>query len=239
MIGRIYVRLSQESDTSIERQIEFCEEYAKQNDIEVDHIYNDGDHTSGYDSNESERPKYHEMLQDAEGGEFDALIVKHGSRLGRNKKERIRRFFDLDDWHVEFHTVRRGYVDPDDEGDFLQELFSASRDHHGKWDEIQAAKEEIQRRVDDPDCYHGEPPRGLTFDENKRGLVVDDDEREAFEAAMEVIHLRDEDETYTVIEMKTGVVRSRISRILNNQREWFLRAREIDDPSRMSSHVLD
>jgi len=47
---------------------------------------------------------------------------------------------------VEFHTVRRGYVDPDDEGDFLQELFSASRDHHGKWDEIQAAKKEIQRR---------------------------------------------------------------------------------------------
>jgi len=79
--------------------------------------------------------------------------------------------------------------------------------------------------VDDPDCYHGDPPRGLTFDENKRGLVVDDDEREAFEAAMEVIHLRDEDETYTVIiEMETGVVRSRISRILNNQREWFLRA---------------
>jgi len=52
----------------------------------VDHIYNDGDHTSGYDSDESERPRYHEMLQDAEGVNLMLSSLSMAHVLGGTRK---------------------------------------------------------------------------------------------------------------------------------------------------------
>lgn len=71
-------------------------------------------------------------------------------------------------------------------------------------------------------------PKGLAYDEAKRGLVVEDEQREAFEEAIEVIQLRENDYTYTEIQNKTSVNRARIPRILNKQAEWFERADILD-----------
>jgi len=89
-VARGYVRLSQTSEVSIDNQIEDIEEYCEQHDgLELDHIYNEGQRASGWDDS---RETYQQMLTDAEAGEFDALIVAHGSRLGRDKLERLDKF---------------------------------------------------------------------------------------------------------------------------------------------------
>ncbi|WP_207588496.1 hypothetical protein [Halomontanus rarus] len=93
-------------------------------------------------------------------------------------------------------------------------------------EKIERAHKAVEKRVNDPNCSHEEPPKGLTDDEVKRGLVLDEGDREAFDEAMAVIQLRGKGCTYTEIENETGVNRAHISRILNNQKEWLLRAQE-------------
>ena len=91
--ARGYKRLSDVSDTSLQRQQRRIEQYAEENDLELEFVYDEGQKASGWNSN---REQYQKMLADAEAGEFDILVVADGSRLGRDKKERLRTFLDLD-----------------------------------------------------------------------------------------------------------------------------------------------
>lgn len=190
--ARIYARLSDRSNRSIEGQIEDCHAYADRQGFEVDHVYNEGEQESGWDDS---RAEYTQMLDDAENGEFDALIVRDGSRFGRDKRERIRRFFDLDEWGVELHTVSRGYIDPEDPSDFLMEVFKAMSDDHGKREEVERLESEMQKRKE-RGWYIGEAPTGLRFDEDKQYLVADPDE---FDDVMRVFEMRDDGCTYREI----------------------------------------
>lgn len=188
----IYVRLSDHSNRSIQGQIEDCREYADYQGFEVDHIYNEGQGQSGWDDT---RDEYGRMIAAAESGEFDALIVRDGSRFGRDKRERIRRFFDLDEWGVELHTVNRGYVDPDDPSDFLMEIFKAMSDDHGKRGEVERLEAEMEKRRENG-WYTGEPPTGLEYDDDKRYLRADNSE---IDIVLQVYELRDAGATYREI----------------------------------------
>jgi len=188
-IARIYVRLSDSSNRSIQRQIEDGEEYAKREGFVVDHVYNEGEQESGWDKS---REEYNKMLKDAENGEFDVLIVREGSRFGRDKRERIRRFFDLDEWGVELHTVDRGYIDPEDPSDFLMEIFQAMSDDHGKRSEVERLQTEMEKRKENG-WFIGEAPTGLRYDDDKRYLVADDD---VIDDVLPVFELRDEGLSY-------------------------------------------
>lgn len=187
--ARIYVRLSDSSNRSIDSQIEDCEAYAAAEGLTVDHIYNEGERESGWDN---AREEYNKMLEDAEDGEFDVLIVRSGSRFGRDKRERIRRFFDLDEWGVELHTVSRGYIDPEDPSDFLMEVFQAMSDDHGKREEVERLTAELEKRREEG-LFVGEPPTGLRYDEDKRFLVADED---VIDDVLRVFELRDRDMSY-------------------------------------------
>jgi len=187
--ARIYVRLSDHSNRSIDGQIEDCREYAARQGFDVGHVYNEGQGQSGWDDT---RDEYGRMLEAAEDGEFDALIVRDGSRFGRDKRERIRRFFDLDEWDVELHTVSRGYVDPEDPSDFLMEVFKAMSDDHGKRGEVERLEAEMEKRREN-EWFIGEAPTGLQYDEAKQYLVSVDQE---LEDVMRVYELRDTGCTY-------------------------------------------
>lgn len=189
--ARIYVRLSDVSNRSIPQQIEDCREYATRQGLSVDHVYNEGQGESGWDN---ARDEYQQMLEDAEAGEFGHLIVRRSNRLGRDKRERIRRFFDLDDWGVHLHTVKRGYIDPEDPSDFLMEVFTALSDDHGKRDEVELLESEMEKRRDQG-WYIGEPPVGLKYDDEKHYLQANDD----FDDVCRVFALRDQGYTYREI----------------------------------------
>jgi len=211
--ARIYVRLSDHSNRSIDGQIEDCREYADQQDLTVDHIYNEGQGESGWDS---DRERYQDMLEDAENGEFDALIIRRGNRVGRDKRERIRRFFDLDEWGVELHTLKRGYIDPEDPSDFLMEVFTAMNDDHGKRDEVELLEAEMQKRKD-KGWYIGEPPTGLEYNDKKQHLVADED---VIEDVMQVCELRDDGCTYRDIAENVPWSLPTISKIVKRREKY-------------------
>lgn len=211
--ARIYVRLSDHSNRSIQGQIDDCREYADRQGFDVDHIYNEGQGQSGWDG---DRDEYGRMLTAAEDGEFDALIVRDGSRFGRDKRERIRRFFDLDEWGVEFHTVSRGYTDPEDPSDFLMEVFKSMSDDHGKRVEVERLESEMAKRKENG-WYTGEAPTGLEYDDNKQYLQAADDE---IDDVRHVYELRDDGATYREIREEVPWTLPTIGKIIDRREAY-------------------
>lgn len=211
--ARIYVRLSDHSNRSIDGQIEDCRAYADRQGFNVDHIYNEGQGQSGWDDT---RDEYGRMLEAAENGEFDALIVRDGSRFGRDKRERIRRFFDLDEWGVEFHTVSRGYTDPEDPGDFLMEVFKSMSDDHGKRGEVERLEAEMEKRRENG-WFIGEAPTGLQYDADKQHLEATEDE---IDDVMRVYELRDDGCTYREIREEVPWTLPTISKLVKRREQY-------------------
>jgi len=209
--ARLYVRLSQTSEVSIQNQIEDGTEYCEQHDeLQLDHIYDEGQKANGWDAS---REKYQQMLTDAEAGEFDALVVTHGSRLGRDKLERLDKFTDLTNkWGIEFHTINRGYVDPNLPQDILMEVFHSLSDDEGKGAEVERLTKAIEKKVE-KGHYHGAPKFGTRYSEDKTSLVADDE----FTVATDVLDLRTHEETYREIAAETGCDLALIKRILDNE----------------------
>ena len=211
--ARIYVRLSDHSNRSIQGQIEDCRDYADRQGFEVDHIHNEGQGQSGWDDT---RDEYGRMLTAAEAGRFDALIVRDGSRFGRDKRERIRRFFDLDDWGVQLHTVSRGYVDPEDPSDFLMEVFKAMSDDHGKRGEVERLEAEMEKRRENG-WFIGEPPTALEYTSDKQYLQANDDE---IDTVLRVYELRDDGATYRDIEAEVPWSLPTIGKLINRREQY-------------------
>ncbi|WP_336336888.1 recombinase family protein [Haloarcula brevis] len=221
-----YTRLSQESRTSIDDQKESITDYAADREgLNLVEVLDDGQHQTGYET--ESRAEYRRLTDLIQSGDVDAVVIRGVERLGRDFDERQMFIIWCRQNGVELHDTERGRIPIEDEYTAGVEGIHAASDHKGKEKEIERARKAVQKRVDDPDCFHGEPPKGLTYDEAKRGLVVDDEQREAFEEAMEVIRFREDGRTYTEIETKTGVNRARISRILNKQADWFKRANRL------------
>ena len=205
--ARIYTRLSgSSSERSIDSQFEDCKAYIqKQDDLKFDHWYNEGRGESGWDES---REEYQQMLEDAENGEFDALIVRQGSRIGRETLERVDTFTDLaNKYEVEFHTTRRGFIDPDNPMDFLMEVFSATKDDE-KRQEIELAQEAIEERVE-KGHFHGRPPYGFCYDDAGEYWIPDHDsegdEKSDFQKALDVIQKREDGLSWRDIAAETDV----------------------------------
>lgn len=82
----IYARYSSERQTeqSIEEQLRICNEFAKQNDLEIVDTYIDRAMTSTNDN----RPAFQKMLKDAEiSGLWQIVLVYAIDRFGRNSIE--------------------------------------------------------------------------------------------------------------------------------------------------------
>jgi DNA invertase Pin-like site-specific DNA recombinase len=209
-----YARLSQTSDTSIEDQIEEIEELANRRDFELLHIYNDGERSSGFDN---DRPEYTKMVAHTDEEDIDAIIVRDTDRLSRDKKERVMLLFELESKDIEIWTTDSAEpVDFEDDEGFLLEVLRAYFDDVFKRREIEKAKRKIRKRIDNG-YYHGRPPYGLQFDEDKQHLVPDGDE---FEKCLEVIELRDNGCTYDTIVEETGLNRAKAHRIVQRREKY-------------------
>src|SRR5699024_859098 len=86
----IYTRLSQErteewrnKSSSIETQIEICQEYANSENMNLVKIYTDYE----YSGTNFDRPGYIEMMDDVRSGLINCIIIRDLSRLGREHLE--------------------------------------------------------------------------------------------------------------------------------------------------------
>ena len=203
-----YVRLSQESDRSIDSQKEDICAYCRDRGLSLAGILNEGTHTSGFDSG---RSKYQEVRRLVADQTVDIVVVRDLSRLSRDKADRIRLLLDLEESPVELHSVERGKINTTDYS-LVVEAAMATADDVGKRKEIERARREVQQRLD-AGYYHGRPPFGLTFDSDGRHLVPS----EEFNTALQVLALRDDGLSYREIADKTGVNRTTVSRVVNGR----------------------
>ena len=83
----IYARYSSDSQTeqSIEGQLRVCEDYAKNNHLQIINRYIDRAMTGTNDN----RPDFRNMLRDAESKEWDMVLVYRFDRFSRNKYESV------------------------------------------------------------------------------------------------------------------------------------------------------
>lgn len=139
--------------------------------------------------------------------------MAHGSRLGRDKLERLDKFTDLaNKWDVEFHTRGRGLVDPNLPEDILMEVFHSLSDDEGKSAEVKRLTKAIAKKVD-AGHYHGAPKFGTKYSGDKTCLVED----EEFGVAIDVLNLRADGATYREIQSETGADLAKIKRVLDNE----------------------
>lgn len=81
--GVIYARYSsdRQNEQSIAGQVDVCTEWAKNNDINIIHIY----HDEALSGKTDRRPDFQQMIKDAKSNKFDYIIVYKLDRFARNR----------------------------------------------------------------------------------------------------------------------------------------------------------
>lgn len=195
-----YTRLSQDSDRSIDRQTENIKKYVEGlDDTSLETIYDDGRWSSGFDSSRSEWQTVTERVAE---GDVDAVIADDKRRFARDFDDTMELIVNCRRNGVELHPVNEGEkLDLDDPLSVAIELVQAASEHEAVQRYIEKSKEETSARIDNG-YYHGEPPAGLTFDDAKQYLVIDDEYRDAVQVVME---LHDRGESARQIAQGEGV----------------------------------
>jgi DNA invertase Pin-like site-specific DNA recombinase len=217
-----YVRLSQESDTSIDRQKANIQNYANQNGFRLEEIFSDGQHASGFDG---DRPAYESVVESVRKGSIDAVIVNDKRRLTRDVDEAMRLIPDFRENGVELHTYQDGSLDLSDPIRAAIEIVSAAAAHEEKMQEIEKAREATRERVENPDVDHGPPRVGMKYDADGRRQVPADD----FDKVREIFELRGKGWTLQQIGEETGVAKSTAYRVIEH-REWYQKRTDKDLP---------
>ena len=199
-----YTRLSQESDTSIGSQKEDIKSYCSSEGLDLENIFDDGQHSSGYNT---DREAYQEMKSQLE--DVDVVVVRSRERLGRDFDERMRFILDLRKKDIRLHTVQEGLVDLEDPYSVAVESFHSASDDKKKRQEIERSKKEIEKRQE-KGFYQGRAPTGLKFDDAGEELVVDQSE---IGLVRDVLDLRDKGYSYPEIEEALGGPKSTAYRI--------------------------
>ena len=207
-----YVRLSQESDRSLNAQKAAIRDYCAEHGLDLVGILSDGERTSGFDA---DRAKYQELRRLVAEQAVDAVVVRDLSRLSRNRNDRVRLLLDLDESPVDLHSVERGLVESG-EYDLAIEAVRATADDVEKRKEIERAKAETRRRVDQG-YYQGRPPFGLRFDDAGEYLVPDPEE---FHVAQAILDRRDRGESYREIAAALDVSKDVVAGVLDRREKY-------------------
>lgn len=172
-----YTRLSQDG-LSIPEQKQTIKDYCDRAGFHLKHIYDDGEHASGYETNE--RPDYRELRQRVQDGDVDAVVVRDTDRVGRDFDERMYFVLDCRRAGIELHSVEEGKHDLSDPYSVVIETAQAAGADVQKRHEIERSKKVTKERIESG-CYHGTPPFGLQFADDKCHLIRDSSEWERLE----------------------------------------------------------
>ncbi|HET6404384.1 MAG TPA: recombinase family protein [Candidatus Thermoplasmatota archaeon] len=148
-------RISDDKLLSIPQQVKECVRYAwgdavggvRRGDADavggvVDRVYNLGEH-SGFKIDQS--PVMRQILQEAERGEFDALVCRDGARLGRDYWEKMGTIRDLRRAKVELHIIEDGgFFDYEDSMNKVRSFANTWGDEGKKLEEIRKSMRATQ-----------------------------------------------------------------------------------------------
>lgn len=205
-----YTRISRDNDTSIPNQKNEIKHYADENGYNLTKIYDEGELSSGFNN---QREKYQEMILDIEDKDIDAIIVRDMSRISRDKTERIKFLFDMEEMDVEIISTQKGVIDIGEDEEWIIEILSSYMDDRAKRKEIQRSKREIEKRKE-KGYYQGRPPYGYRFDDEGKYLT---EHPQQYKKAMKAIEMRENNHTYQEIQDETGISLGTIYRILDRK----------------------
>lgn len=208
-----YIRLSQESDTSIDRQRRNIESYAADHDLALESIYSDGQRASGFDG---DRPEYEAVVERVRAGDVAAVIVNDKRRLTRDVDEAMRLIPDFREAGVELHTCQAGSLDLSDPIRAAIEIVSAAAAHEEKMQEIEKARAATAERVADPDIDHGRPRFGMEYNAAGDRQVPGED----FETVRRIFELRDDGATLGDIAERLDMAVATVHRVAH-ARAWY------------------
>ncbi|MBX0322930.1 recombinase family protein [Halomicroarcula sp. F13] len=214
-----YTRISQESDTSIDRQKHHIRTYADENGLKLEAIYDDGEHSSGFDESREEYQRVRERVQ---SGGIAAVIVNDKRRLARDFDETMRLVLDLREHDVEAHTFQEGRLDLSDPVQAAVEVLQAASEHEAKKKEIERAREAVQERIENG-YDHGRPPIGFQFDDAGERWVPDREGR--FEHVVEAIRMVEDGATYRDVQEELDIAPSTMSGVMD-RRDRYLQETE-------------
>jgi DNA invertase Pin-like site-specific DNA recombinase len=146
-VFRVLARISDDKLLSIPQQVRECVRYAWGEEVAgarradalvaggvVDRIYSLGEH-SGFKIDQS--PVMQVLMEDAERGEFDALVTRDGARLGRDYWEKMGTIRDLRRAKVELHVLEDGgFFDYEDSLNKVKSFANTWGDEGKKLEEI-------------------------------------------------------------------------------------------------------
>lgn len=210
-----YVRLSQTGrEASLDEQKKSIREYARDHDLALQTTRNDGDRTSGFDT---DREEYQLVREKIRAGEIDAVIVRDRARLSRDFDDRLQLIQEFRASGVEWHVVESGgRLHLEDVQRAGMEAIHAMMDHTKKMIEIERARDAVAERMDS-DFDHGRPRFGMTYDEAGEYQVPGED----FEVVRRIFAKDDKGEMPKEIAADLPVSKSTVERVLE-RREWYL-----------------
>lgn len=185
-MGKIgcYCRVST-ADQDLDRQLESTQEYARsQFDVELAALEIYRDKSTGTDT---ARDGYQKLMDDAESGILDAVVVHSISRICRSISDLERTATRLEDAGVELHVMSEGLtLRPDESDPYQTALFQLL----GVFAELEAnmaqqrTREGIAARQQEEDYHHGRPPLGFEKDD---GHLLEDEQYHDVVAALELV----------------------------------------------------
>jgi len=210
-----YTRLSQDSDTSIERQKRHIHEYADENGLSLSKIYDDGERTSGWDES---REEYQQLRSRVQSGRVAAIIINDKRRLARDFDETMRLVLDLREYGVEAHTFEEGELDLSDPVQAAVEVLQAASEHEAKKKEIERAREAVQERIENG-YDHGRPPIGFRFDDEGEKWVPDRSGQ--FEDVVKAIRMVERGKTYRDVEAELDIPTSTMTGVMSRRNRYL------------------
>ena len=169
----------------MDRQLEATSEYAEREfDVSLDRTRVYRDKSTGTNT---ERSGYRELMDAAEAGEIDAVVVHSVSRVCRSIQDLERTASRLEDHGVALHIVSEGLaLEPGDTDPYQKALFQLL----GVFAELEAAitrqrsREGIAARMQEDDYHHGRPPLGFRKD---NGELIPEDRYDRVCAVLDMV----------------------------------------------------
>lgn len=214
-----YTRLSQDSDTSIERQKRHIREYADEHALNVEEIYDDGEQSSGFDDEREQYTRLKKRLRNDD--RVTALVLNDKRRIARDIDEVMRLIPDLRQHDIELHTYQDGRLDLSDPMHAAIEILQAAAAHKEKLEEIEKSIQSVNERLN-RGYDHGPPRFGMEYRPDGKYQQPADD----FDRVREIWSLRERGKSYHEIAESLGISSKTAYNVVNN-REWYERRVEM------------